>query len=203
MRRLAAATLTLMLAGCEDAVPPPQAPPGPVRADATTLNPRDRTARQQRVVLVTGPSGAGRSTAIRALEDLGFEVIDNLPLSLVPRLLDGLTRPTPVALGLDTRNRDFSAATVIDLIDRLTRDPAYACEVLFLDCGTERLEARYNETRRRHPLSGEGTPGDAIRIEQGLLTTIRSRAEKSARSACRSRISATCGRCSLTFRSPR
>lgn len=148
-----------------------------MRADATTLNPRDRTARQQRVVLVTGPSGAGRSTAIRALEDLGFEVIDNLPLSLVPRLLDGLTRPTPVALGLDTRNRDFSAATVIDLIDRLTRDPAYACEVLFLDCGTERLEARYNETRRRHPLSGEGTPGDAIRIEQGLLTTIRSRAD--------------------------
>lgn len=148
-----------------------------MRSDTTSISLHDRTPRQQRVVLVTGPSGAGRSTAIRALEDLGFEVIDNLPLSLVPRLLDGLTRPTPVALGLDVRNRDFSASNVIDLIDRLTRDPAYACEVLFIDCAPERLAQRYNETRRRHPLSEEGTPPDAIRVERDLLGPIRSRAD--------------------------
>jgi len=61
------------------------------------------------LLLVTGPSGAGRSTAVNALEDIGFEVIDNLPLSLLPRLIDGpLTRP--LALGLDVRNRDFSTS---------------------------------------------------------------------------------------------
>ncbi|MEN8896530.1 MAG: RNase adapter RapZ, partial [Yoonia sp.] len=60
------------------------------------------------ILLVTGPSGAGRSTAIRALEDLGYEVIDNLPLSLLPRLLDGPPPTNPLALGLDVRNRDFS-----------------------------------------------------------------------------------------------
>ena len=73
-----------------------------------------------RVVLVTGPSGAGRSTAIAALEDLGYETIDNLPLSLVPRLLDGpLARP--LALGVDVRNRDFAVTSLIELIDGLTR----------------------------------------------------------------------------------
>ncbi|MCB2137599.1 MAG: RNase adaptor protein RapZ, partial [Rhodobacteraceae bacterium] len=74
----------------------------------------------QRVVLVTGPSGAGRSTAIHALEDMGYEAIDNLPLSLVPRLLDGPPLNRPVALGIDVRNRDFSATALIELIDRLT-----------------------------------------------------------------------------------
>jgi len=66
------------------------------------------------IVLVTGPSGAGRSTAIRALEDLGFEVIDNLPLSLLPRLLEGTQTGRPLALGVDIRNRDFAADVLID-----------------------------------------------------------------------------------------
>ncbi|MBV0892193.1 RNase adapter RapZ [Paracoccus sp. Z118] len=148
-----------------------------MRKDAEPHLPDHTAERQQRVVLVTGPSGAGRSTAIRALEDMGFEVIDNLPLSLVPRLLDGLTRATPVALGLDVRNRDFSAANVMELIDRLTRDPAYACEVLFIDCSPDRLVQRYNETRRRHPLSDEGPPDTAIRVERDLLEQIRTRAD--------------------------
>ena len=77
----------------------------------------------QRIVLVTGPSGAGRSTAIHALEDLGYEVIDNLPFSLIPRLMDGPPLGRPVALGIDVRNRDFSANALIELIDRLTRLP--------------------------------------------------------------------------------
>ena len=67
---------------------------------------------------------------------MGFEAIDNLPLSLIPRLLDGPSRPEPLALGLDVRNRDFSSANVIELIDRLTRDPRYAPEVLYLGPGT-------------------------------------------------------------------
>ena len=92
----------------------------------TPIDPAAPSDRAQRLVLVTGPSGAGRSTAINVLEDLGFEAIDNLPLSLIPRLLDGPSRPEPLALGLDVRNRDFSASNVIELIDRLTRDPRYA-----------------------------------------------------------------------------
>ena len=131
----------------------------------------------QRLVLVTGPSGAGRSTAINVLEDLGFEAIDNLPMSLIPRLLDGPPRPVPLALGLDVRNRDFSASNVIELIDTLTRNPAYAPEVLYLDCATETLVRRYSETRRRHPLAGGGSPSEAIDAERDLLAPIRARAD--------------------------
>lgn len=137
----------------------------------------DRDDRAQRLVLITGPSGAGRSTAINVLEDLGYEAIDNLPLSLIPRLLDGPARPVPLALGLDVRNRDFSAANLIELIDRLTRLPEYAPEVLFLDCTTEQLLRRFNETRRRHPLRGEASPLDAIRAERDMLMPIRARAD--------------------------
>ncbi|MFC3167316.1 RNase adapter RapZ [Paracoccus fontiphilus] len=131
----------------------------------------------QRLVLVTGPSGAGRSTAINVLEDLGFEAIDNLPLSLIPRLLDGPSRPEPLALGLDVRNRDFSASNVIELIDKLTRDPRYAPEVLFLDCAPEVLERRYNETRRRHPLAPDSAPAAGVVAELDLLSPIRARAD--------------------------
>jgi len=72
-------------------------------------------AASQKVILVTGPSGAGRSTAIHVLEDLGFEAIDNLPLSLIPRVLEGPPLVRPLALGLDARNRDFSAPAMLDL----------------------------------------------------------------------------------------
>lgn len=131
----------------------------------------------QRLVLVTGPSGAGRSTAINVLEDLGFEAIDNLPLSLIPRLLDGPARPMPLALGLDVRNRDFSTANVIELIDRLTRLPEYSPEVLFLDCDASVLVRRYNETRRRHPLTPDQAPLAGVLAEIDLLAPIRGRAD--------------------------
>jgi UPF0042 nucleotide-binding protein len=129
-----------------------------------------------RVVLVTGPSGAGRSTAIAALEDLGYETIDNLPLSLVPRLLDGpLLRP--LVLGIDVRNRDFSVTALIELIDRLTRAPALRLEVLYLDASPDVLVRRYSETRRRHPLAPEDAPLEGITLEVDLLAPIRARAD--------------------------
>ncbi len=131
----------------------------------------------QRLVLVTGPSGAGRSTAINVLEDLGYEAIDNLPISLIPRLLDGPLRPGPLALGLDVRNRDFSAANLIELIDRLTRRPNVLPEVLYLDCAPDELVSRYNETRRRHPLAPTQSPLQGIEAERDLLVPIRARAD--------------------------
>lgn len=136
-----------------------------------------RTGSDQRIVLVTGPSGAGRSTAIHALEDLGYEVIDNLPFSLIPRLMDGPPLDRPVALGIDVRNRDFSATALIALIDRLTRIPEAAPEVLYLDCRPDELARRYGETRRRHPLAMAEPPAAGIAREVDLLVPIRHRAE--------------------------
>lgn len=130
-----------------------------------------------RVVLVTGPSGAGRSTAISALEDLSFETIDNLPLSLIPRLLDGPPLDRPTALGIDVRNRDFSATGLIQLIDRLTERPQIALEVLYLDCSEDELIRRYSQTRRRHPLAPDEDPLEGIRREADLLAPIRVRAD--------------------------
>ncbi len=129
------------------------------------------------LLLVTGPSGAGRSTAIHALEDIGYEVIDNLPLSLVPRLIDGPPLGRPIALGLDVRNRDFNATALIELIDSLTRDPRVTPEVLYLDCTPEELVRRYSQTRRRHPLAPEDTPDQGIAREIDLLAPIRVRAD--------------------------
>lgn len=131
----------------------------------------------QRVVLVTGASGAGRTTAIAALEDQGYEIIDNLPLSLVPRLLFGPPIGRPMALGIDVRNREFSASRLIELIDRLTREPGLDPEVLFLDCAAEELVRRYGETRRRHPLSPEAEPAEGVAMEIDLLAPIRVRAD--------------------------
>ena len=132
---------------------------------------------EHHLVLVTGPSGAGRSTAIHALEDLGFEVIDNLPLSLVPRLIDGPTLGRPIALGLDVRNRDFNATSLVELIDTLTRDPRVGLDLLYLDCAPSELIRRYSQTRRRHPLAPLETPTEGIDREIDLLAPVRARAD--------------------------
>lgn len=129
-----------------------------------------------RFVLVTGPSGAGRSTAINVLEDLGFEAIDNLPLRLLPTLLNSPAADRPMALGVDTRNRDFSSAAVLEAIDNLTSHPSLSPEVLYLDCSRDVLLRRYSETRRRHPLAPAESPEAGIDREFDLLGPIRSRA---------------------------
>jgi len=129
-----------------------------------------------RVVFVSGPSGAGRSTEIRALEDLGFEAIDNLPLSLLPRLLDGPPPARPLVLGTDPRNRDYSAQALIAAVDRLAADPTFLADLVYLDCATEVLVRRFSETRRRHPLAPEDRPILGIEMEQDLLAPVRARA---------------------------
>lgn len=130
----------------------------------------------KRVVLVTGPSGAGRSTAINVLEDLGYETIDNLPLSVLPSLLEG-SGARPLALGLDVRNRDFSIAALIDVIDGLSRAPDIDAELLYLEASTDVLVRRYSETRRRHPLAPAESAAVGVEREQDLLVPIRSRAD--------------------------
>lgn len=128
-----------------------------------------------RVVLVTGPAGAGRSSAINVLEDIGFEAIDNLPLSLVSRLL---TEPLErsLALGIDPRNREFSLDSLLNLIRALTKQLSAPPEILYLDCSHEVLLKRYSETRRRHPMAPDSNPSEGIVKEIALLSPIRAMA---------------------------
>ena len=132
---------------------------------------------QQDVVLVTGPSGAGKKTAIHVLEDLGFEAIDNLPLSLLPRLFAGEPLHHPVVVGVDARTRDFSAARLLKTLEKLKQDSAFNPSLLFIDCRADTLLNRYNETRRRHPLAPNDTPLAGISKELELLLPIRKRAD--------------------------
>lgn len=131
----------------------------------------------QRIVFVTGPSGAGRSTAINVLEDLGFEAIDNLPLSLLPRLFSGPAHYRPLVLGLDARNRDFSVDAVIEGLARLEALSGVRPELVYVDCRRDVLLQRFSETRRRHPLSPEGSPEEGVDRELALLLSIRARAD--------------------------
>ncbi|MBV1903646.1 MAG: RNase adapter RapZ [Marinosulfonomonas sp.] len=131
----------------------------------------------EKVVFVTGPSGAGRATAVRALEDIGFEVIDNLPLSLMPRLLEGPSIGRPLALGLDIRNRDFSVTRLLDSIEQSSENPDLDIELLYLNCSAEVLVRRFSETRRPHPMALAETPLQGIEREFELLEPIRSRAD--------------------------
>ncbi|APG45796.1 RNase adapter RapZ [Phaeobacter porticola] len=129
------------------------------------------------IVLVTGPSGAGRTTAINVLEDLGFEAIDNLPLRLLPGLVEANSLTRPMALGLDSRNRDFSPAALLDVIDMLAGRRDLDLTVLYLDADHEVLLRRYSETRRRHPLSPAEDPEVGVLREIDLMMPIRDRAD--------------------------
>ena len=132
---------------------------------------------KHKVVLVTGPSGAGRASAINVLEDLGYEAIDNLPLRLVPRLLDGPPAGIPLALGIDVRNRDFSTAGLLETVDQLSQRSDVSLTMLYLDCRADVLLRRFSETRRRHPLSPADSPGRGIDDELDLLMPIRELAD--------------------------
>jgi UPF0042 nucleotide-binding protein len=153
--------------------PPPGEGEGRAQPGAAPRAPHEDLGPE--IVLVTGPSGAGRTTAIRALEDLGFEVIDNLPLSLLPRLLDGPPLGRPLALGIDPRNRDFGAEPLVAVADRLAQRTRSA--LLYLDCREEVLLRRFSETRRRHPLAPDGAPATGIARERVLLAPVRDRAD--------------------------
>ena len=126
---------------------------------------------QPRVVFVAGLSGSGKSTAMAALEDLGFYCIDNLPTPLIGQFMDLCAQSNPpvaqIALAVDAREQRF-LRSFPDVVRRL-RSAEGAIEVLFLDCADEVLEKRYRETRRVHPLSPEGSVADGVSRERALL----------------------------------
>jgi len=122
-----------------------------------------------RLVVVTGVSGAGKSTALRTLEDLGFYAVDNLPLPLVPKLIELLASRADIdraALGLDARGGSFLAGASSLFAD--LRRAGNTVEVLFLDASDEILIRRFSETRRRHPLSDTDIRTGVAAERQGL-----------------------------------
>ena len=137
------------------------------------------TVQPQRILLVTGLSGAGKSTALRTLEDIGWEVVDNLPLSLLEPLLStplpeiAAKRQRPLAIGIDSRTRDFRAADIVAQIRTLADDHGLPVETLFFDCAGAELQRRYSETRRRHPLAQDRPASDGIADERAMMAPLR------------------------------
>jgi UPF0042 nucleotide-binding protein len=126
------------------------------------------------ILLITGPAGAGRSTAIHILEDMGYEAIDNLPMHLLPRLLSGEPVERPLAIGIDTRTRGFDPTAILEILDSTTQTPP---TLVFLDCNEETLLRRFTETRRRHPAAPDEAPIVGIGYEIDLLQGLRERAD--------------------------
>lgn len=132
--------------------------------------------KRQTVLLVTGLSGAGKSTALQVLEDLGWEAIDNFPIRLLSGLINDICELgscCPLAIGFDTRTRGFAPAEIMALVKELSTRDTLEVSTLFLDCGSAELERRYNETRRPHPIAKERQIGAAIRSERELLEPLR------------------------------
>lgn len=130
------------------------------------------------ILLVTGMSGAGKSTVLRTLEDLGWETVDNLPLRLLDRLLAtalpaGEHDNRPLAVGFGAQTRGFDGERIVQNIKRLQDTGDYEIGTLFLDCAGTELERRYSETRRRHPLATDRPASDGIARERELLTPLR------------------------------
>ena len=134
--------------------------------------------RAKEILLVTGLSGAGKSTVLKTLEDLGWETVDNLPLRLLDRLLstplsESTESDSPLAVGIGARTRDFDPDSIVKRIKKLRSEHGYDIGTLFLDCSGAELERRYAETRRRHPLALDRPASDGIARERELLAPLR------------------------------
>ncbi len=144
--------------------------------------------RAKTILLVTGLSGAGKSTVLKTLEDIGWETVDNLPLVLLDRLLEAPLPAgapgddQPLAIGIGARTRDFDPERIVRNIRRLNEarqieegghQQGRDVSMLFLDCAGAELERRYSETRRRHPLALDRPASDGIARERELLAPLR------------------------------
>lgn len=135
---------------------------------------------QRRMVILTGMSGAGISTALKVFEDLGYEAVDNLRLELIKDLLAAVERdsethnePPALAIAVDARSHHFSVDKLLHLIKEVD-----GASLLFLDCSDEILQRRFTETRRRHPLASDRPVTDGIRRERTLVTQLSREAER-------------------------
>ncbi len=133
-------------------------------------------------MIVTGLSGAGKTTALGALADGGYEIVDGVPLSLLGRLLrpdqgEAAVAPHPLAIGVDVRTRDFSVEDLLRFIDDRNAEASVNLRLVFLFCDEEDLRRRYTVTRRRHPLAATGPVSEGIALERRILAPLRERAD--------------------------
>ncbi|MBA3814101.1 MAG: RNase adapter RapZ [Alphaproteobacteria bacterium] len=129
------------------------------------------------VLLITGMSGSGRSFALKALENMGYETIDNLPLTFLEPVVSTYNKVFhPLAISIDVRTRDFSSDKFLKELEKLTKDPSINAQLIFFDCDDEILVRRYNESRHIHPLAHERPVVDGIRLERQLMSVIKEHA---------------------------
>ena len=129
---------------------------------------------RQRILLVTGLSGAGKSTALDVLEDMGWETIDNFPVRLLRGLISSPdNQRAPLAIGFDSRTRGFVPGNIITLVKDLAKRSDLSITFMYMDCASGEIERRFNETRRRHPMA-QGRPlQEGIKAERELLDPLR------------------------------
>jgi UPF0042 nucleotide-binding protein len=132
-----------------------------------------------RLVVLSGPSGSGKSTAIKALEDIGYFCVDNLPVSLLPKFMELLEQSAEiavVAVVVDVREREFLKG--FSRVFSGLKEAGYNTELLYLEATDEAIARRFSETRRRHPIAGQESPLEGVARERELLKEVRSHADK-------------------------
>ncbi|OFW98022.1 MAG: RNase adaptor protein RapZ [Alphaproteobacteria bacterium RIFCSPHIGHO2_12_FULL_66_14] len=150
--------------------------------DSPSSPPPNATVGRRPFVLVTGLSGAGRMTALNALEDMGYVAVDNMPLPLLGDLMRstaggaGTTAP-PLAFGVDTRTFGFDPQELVRRVRKLRQRPDLDAKLLFLECDTEVLRRRYTESRRPHPLAPDRPAIDGITEERRQIGWMRDSAD--------------------------
>lgn len=138
--------------------------------DDETQNSDKEKNRKRRIVLLTGMSGAGLSTALKAFEDLGYEAVDNLRLGLVPALVeDDEGMEKPLAIAIDSRNANFTVDEFLKIARELGSREELSVSLVFLECSDDVLQRRFTETRRRHPLAVDRPVTEGIKKERELL----------------------------------
>jgi len=158
------------------------APTAAMPDSPTSLPSSSATTARRPFVIITGMSGAGRSTALRALEDFGYVAVDNVPLPLLGDLMRSTAGSSgemaaPLAFGVDTRTYGFNAHDLVRRLHELRQRAELAAKLLYLDCDTETLQRRYTESRRPHPLAPDRPVIDGIADERRMIGRLRDSAD--------------------------
>ncbi|MFC3674716.1 RNase adapter RapZ [Ferrovibrio xuzhouensis] len=135
-----------------------------------------------RLAIVSGLSGAGKSTALKLLEDAGYEAVDNLPVSLLPRLTqpgeaDAQAAQHGIAVGVDSRTRDFQPDRLLAILGDIRQRGDLDVQLVYFDCDDDVLLRRFTATRRRHPLAGDRPVSDGIAAERHLMAPLKAEAD--------------------------